>query len=152
MLIVYALVVLFIFRAISRSLLNRLTDADSYIRKAKTLISYFGAKKSAARVLQRGLELPDNTKEDEDELNFQIGNVYYLMKKYPEAVAYYEKMEERLKTKGFPFDKGYLHMIMSYYNAGKVEKARAIYHILMNKRFEDPRFGTVESLLSRIFK
>ncbi len=116
------------------------------------MISYFGAKKRAVAVLQRGLELPDNTKEEVDELNFQIGNTYYLLKNYTEAAAYYDKMKERLKAKSFPYDKGYLHMIMSYYNAGRAEMARQIYHNLMNRQLQDARFGMVDTLKNRIFK
>ena len=42
-------------------------------------------------------------------------------------------------------------MIVSYYNIGKVEKARSLYHILKKQQKLDSRYGDLDMLEKRLF-
>ena len=84
--------------------------------------------------------------------NFQIGMQYYYKRDYKEAVEYFEKMERYFKKARIPFDNGYLSMIVSYYNIGKTEKAKSLYHILKKQQKLDPRYGDLDMLEKRLFE
>lgn len=149
---VYILVIIFLIRAVYRAFFIKLRKPEDYIIRAKYWVSYFGARKKAIKTLEEGLELPGLDQIDRDRLNLCIGNEYYFKKDFENAVVYFDKINTLFYQKGLLFDKSYLNVIMSYYNVGRKNDARKLYHTLRKNEKFDPKYGYLQSLDMRIFK
>ncbi|MDI9471884.1 MAG: hypothetical protein GX260_03715 [Tissierellia bacterium] len=149
---VYALSGIVFLYAIYRGLFTKLKTPQDYVDRAKSYVSFFRYHKKAIRILEQGLALPNLEKRDEQELHFRLGIQFFRLRDFSKATKHFDHVLPRLKNKKLEFDKGYLDMIMSYYNDQQEVTARKIYHQLLSKQHVDPRFGIVTTLDSRIFK
>ncbi len=149
---IYALSALLLLYAVYRSLFTRLVTPEDYIKRANNYVSYFRSYNKAIQVLEKGLMLPDLKEEEKQEIHFHLGIQHHRLRDFATAAKHFDHVLPRIKKKKLEYSKGYLDMIMSYYNDGQEGVARGLYHQLLKKQHIDPRFGFVTSLDNRIFK
>lgn len=150
--VVYVLLIVFFVAVLFRNYFNKLKTKEDYLKRASNLGKHWKQYDRAAAILKKGLDTLTLTEEEQDVFNFQIGMQYYYKRDYKEAVEYFEKMERYFKKARIPFDNGYLSMIVSYYNIGKTEKAKSLYHILKKQQKLDSRYGDLDMLEKRLFE
>ncbi len=121
------------------------------IHRATSWSKYLHAHNQAISILKYGINNLSKNAKDTAKLNFFIGMEYYYKRDYSNATIYFDKTSELFKAAKFPFDPGYLSMIVSYYNIGEEKKAKTLYKSLKKQEKYDIRFKDLEALESRIF-
>lgn len=150
--IIYTISLIFLFLAVYRAFLRPLRSIGDYFQRAHLLSKSLKAHKMARNVLERAEKLPGLTTFDRQALEFQKGMTYYYQKDYITAAQTFDRMLPYFDNKDVNFDAGYPAMVISYYNSGRVQEARTLYHKLLKHRKNDERFGILTTLDQRIFK
>lgn len=155
--IFFALLYLFIgamfLRGIYKTTFMRLNSPQDYIKKAYYLTNYYRMRSLSTKTLEDALRVfPTMSEEERSFIEFQIGVNYHKKRKLDLAIQHYEKAWPFLKKAKIPFSKVYASIVVAYYDVGEKEKAREIYHFLMQKEKYDPRFAALSYLESSIFK
>ena len=131
----------------------KLEKPMDYVQKANYLTTFYKMRSQAIKTLNRALiDFDHLTDEEYSFINFQIGVNYYNKKKYVEAVKYFDLAWPFLKKAKIPFNKIYASIVVANYDIGNKEKAREIYHFLIQKQKYDSRFASLAYLESSIFK
>lgn len=151
--VLYIAIGLMFLRGIHKTLFMKLEKPMDYVQKANYLTTFYKMRTQAIKTLNSALNNFENlTDEEYSFINFQIGVNYYYKKKYSEAVKYFDIAWPFLKKAKIPFNKIYATIVVANYDVGNKEKAREIYHFLMQKQKYDPRFESFAYLENSIFK
>lgn len=150
--LLYAFIGIMAVRCIYISFFTKPIAPQEYMKKANYAVSLFKARRYANRVLLEALSLENLTEEEKAFIHFQRGFNHYMMRNNAEAVKDFEAAWPFLKKSRIPFNKAYASIVVAYYNVGKKDKAREIYHYLLQKSGYDSRFTSLQYLETRIFK
>ena len=151
--LLYVTMGLMFLRGIQKTLFMKLNTPMDYVQKANYLTAFYKMRGQAIKTLQSALDNFDELTDEENSfIHFQIGVNYFYKKKYTEAVKYFDIAWPFLKKAKIPFNKIYASIVVANFDIGNKEKAREIYHFLLNKQKYDPRFASLSYLENSIFK
>ncbi len=149
----YTFIGVMVLRCIYISFIIKPQTPQDYMKKANYAVSLFKARNYANKILTEALEKFENlTEEERAFLHFQKGINDYMKRDNVSAVKNFDIAWPFLKKAKIPFSKIYASIVVANYNVGKKDKAREIYHHLMQKSKYDPRFSSLGYLEMKIFK
>lgn len=149
----YIFCAVMVARSIYKAFFAKLETPNDYMNRANYAVSFFRARNYAIKLLEKGLVSIDKLTDEENSfMHFQIGINLYAKRKFNEAAKHFDIAWPYLKKSKIPYNKIYASIVATYYNIGQKDKAREVYHYLMQKEKYDPRFGALQYLENSIFK
>lgn len=142
---------IYFFWGIYRRFRPKKKSYEDYIKHGIDCETYFRYKK-AMDVYEEAMRLPHLTPNQKATLKLNCGNCLLKLKRYAEAVPFFDEAFEDIKALGAFHYTGQLKRVLKgYIRAGEQEKAKALYENLIKRTTYDSRFSKLKRLGSLVY-
>lgn len=149
---IYILSAVVLLRVIYKYYFSPLNTIEDYHQRAFAYETILLSKRLSINFLKKGLQDERLTQIEKASIKLRLGILYYRLRDYQQSVDYFEMIINYIKKGKFPYTRNLSAIVLSYYNLGKKEKARELYHYLLAKESYDMNFSKLRYLDRYIWK